>query len=139
MGFTLNLMTTLGLTLSIGILVDDAIVVIENIYRRLELGESPMEAARTGTAEIGLAALAITLSIVAVFVPVAFMEGILGRFFYQFGMTVAFSVMVSLFVAFTLTPMMSSRLLKSHHGEVPKFFSPSNVHSAQPNKRIVQF
>lgn len=124
MGFTLNLMTTLGLTLSIGILVDDAIVVIENIYRRLELGESPMEAARTGTAEIGLAALAITLSIVAVFVPVAFMEGILGRFFYQFGMTVAFSVMVSLFVAFTLTPMMSSRLLKSHHGEVPKFFQP---------------
>jgi HAE1 family hydrophobic/amphiphilic exporter-1 len=124
MGFTLNLMTTLGLTLSIGILVDDAIVVIENIYRRLELGESPIEAARKGTEEIGLAAIAITLSIVAVFVPVAFMEGILGRFFYQFGMTVAFSVMVSLFVAFTLTPMMSSRLLKAHHGEVPKFFRP---------------
>ncbi|NBW82141.1 efflux RND transporter permease subunit, partial [bacterium] len=124
MGFTLNLMTTLGLTLSIGILVDDAIVVIENIYRRLELGESPFDAARKGTAEIGLAALAITLSIVAVFVPVAFMEGILGRFFYQFGMTVAFSVMVSLFVAFTLTPMMSSRLLKAHHGSVPRFFLP---------------
>jgi HAE1 family hydrophobic/amphiphilic exporter-1 len=124
MGFTLNLMTTLGLTLSIGILVDDAIVVIENIYRRLEMGESPFEAARKGTAEIGLAALAITLSIVAVFVPVAFMEGILGRFFYQFGMTVAFSVLVSLFVAFTLTPMMSSRLLKSHHGSVPRFFVP---------------
>jgi HAE1 family hydrophobic/amphiphilic exporter-1 len=124
MGFTLNLMTTLGLTLSIGILVDDAIVVIENIYRRLEMGDSPLEAARRGTAEIGLAALAITLSIVAVFVPVAFMEGILGRFFYQFGMTVAFSVIVSLFVAFTLTPMMSSRLLKSHHGHIPKFFQP---------------
>jgi HAE1 family hydrophobic/amphiphilic exporter-1 len=124
MGFTLNLMTTLGLTLSIGILVDDAIVVIENIYRRLELGDSPLEAAQKGTEEIGLAAIAITLSIVAVFVPVAFMEGILGRFFYQFGMTVAFSVMVSLFVAFTLTPMMSSRLLKAHHGSVPKFFLP---------------
>ncbi|MEY4066628.1 MAG: hypothetical protein RIR26_2836 [Pseudomonadota bacterium] len=124
MGFTLNLMTTLGLTLSIGILVDDAIVVIENIYRRLEMGESPFDAARNGTSEIGLAALAITLSIVAVFVPVAFMEGILGRFFYQFGMTVAFSVMVSLFVAFTLTPMMSSRLLKSHHGHIPSFFVP---------------
>ena len=124
MGFTLNLMTTLGLTLSIGILVDDAIVVIENIYRRLEMGESPFEAAKNGTSEIGLAALAITLSIVAVFVPVAFMEGILGRFFYQFGMTVAFSVMVSLFVAFTLTPMMSSRLLKSHHGHIPAAFVP---------------
>lgn len=124
MGFTLNLMTTLGLTLSIGILVDDAIVVIENIYRRLEMGESPVEAARKGTAEIGLAALAITLSIVAVFIPVAFMEGILGRFFYQFGMTVAFSVLVSLFVAFTLTPMMSSRLLRAHHGSVPRLFQP---------------
>ena len=124
MGFTLNLMTTLGLTLSIGILVDDAIVVIENIYRRLELGESPLDAAKNGTAEIGLAAIAITLSIVAVFIPVAFMEGILGRFFYQFGMTVAFSVLVSLFVAFTLTPMMSSRLLKAHHGSIPSFFVP---------------
>jgi HAE1 family hydrophobic/amphiphilic exporter-1 len=124
MGFTLNLMTTLGLTLSIGILVDDAIVVIENIYRRLETGETPLEAAKSGTAEIGLAAIAITLSIVAVFVPVAFMEGILGRFFYQFGMTVAFSVLVSLFVAFTLTPMMSSRLLKAQHGPVPKIFEP---------------
>ncbi|MEN9809542.1 MAG: hypothetical protein RLZZ488_1109 [Pseudomonadota bacterium] len=134
MGFTLNLMTTLGLTLSIGILVDDAIVVIENIYRRLEMGESPMEAARKGTAEIGLAAIAITLSIVAVFIPVAFMEGILGRFFYQFGMTVAFSVLVSLFVAFTLTPMMSSRLLKAHHGSVPKFFQPfENVFKSVEN------
>lgn len=113
MGFTLNMLTTLALTLSIGILVDDAIVVIENIYRRIELGEAPMEAARKGTAEIGLAAMAITLSIVAVFVPVAFMEGIMGRFFYQFGLTVAFAVLVSLFVAFTLTPMMSSKLLKS--------------------------
>lgn len=120
MGFTLNLMTTLGLTLSIGILVDDAIVVIENIHRRLTLGESPMVAAKEGTAEIGLAALAITLSIIAVFVPVAFMEGIMGRFFYQFGLTVAFAVAVSLFVAFTLTPMLSSRYLKHEHGHITK-------------------
>lgn len=125
MGFTLNMMTTLALTLSIGILVDDAIVVIENIYRRLELGEKPMDAARNGTSEIGLAALAITLSIVAVFIPVAFMDGILGRFFYSFGMTVAFAVLVSLFVAFTLTPMLSSRLLKeSMHGHTPRIFKP---------------
>ena len=126
MGFTLNIMTTLGLTLSIGILVDDAIVVIENIYRRIELGESAEVAAQRGTSEIGLAAFAITLCIVAVFVPVAFMEGILGRFFYSFGMTVAFAVMVSLFVAFTLTPMISSRLLKGGHhaGEKSRWFAP---------------
>lgn len=117
MGFTLNMLTTLALTLSIGILVDDAIVVIENIYSRIEKGDKPMEAARRGTAEIGLAALAITLSIVAVFVPVAFMQGIIGRFFYQFGMTVAFAVLVSLFVAFTLTPMMSSKLLIPIHAK----------------------
>lgn len=121
--FTLNVMTTLGLTLSIGILVDDAIVVIENIHRRLEMGENPLDAARNGTSEIGLAALAITLSIVAVFVPVAFMEGILGRFFYQFGLTVAIAVLISLFVAFTLTPMMSARLLRAHSHK-PAFFAP---------------
>jgi hydrophobic/amphiphilic exporter-1 (mainly G- bacteria), HAE1 family len=123
MGFTLNIMTTLGLTLAIGILVDDAIVVIENIHRHLEMGKTPAQAAKEGTAEIGLAALAITLAITAVFVPVAFMQGIIGRFFYQFGMTVAFAVLVSLFVAFTLTPMMSSRLLKAHMKK-PKIFEP---------------
>ncbi len=125
MGFTLNMMTTLGLTLSIGILVDDAIVVIENIYRRLQMGESPLVASQKGASEIGLAALAITLSIVAVFVPVAFMDGILGRFFYSFGMTVACAVLLSLFVAFTLTPMMSSRLLKAGaHEHIPAIFVP---------------
>lgn len=123
MGFTLNVMTTLGLTLAIGILVDDAIVVIENIHRHLEMGKSPFQAAKEGTSEIGLAALAITLAITAVFVPVAFMQGIIGRFFYQFGMTVAFSVLVSLFVAFTLTPMMSSRMLKPHQHK-PRIFQP---------------
>ena len=123
MGFTLNIMTTLGLTLAIGILVDDAIVVIENIHRHLEMGKTPSLAAKEGTSEIGLAALAITLAITAVFVPVAFMQGIIGRFFYQFGMTVAFAVLISLFVAFTLTPMMSSRLLKAHQTK-PKIFAP---------------
>jgi HAE1 family hydrophobic/amphiphilic exporter-1 len=106
-------MTMLALSLSIGILIDDAIVVIENIYRHYEHGMKPRKAAAFGTAEIGLAALAITLSIVAVFVPVAFMDGIVGRFFHQFGLTVACAVLLSLFVAFTLTPMMTARML--HH------------------------
>lgn len=116
MGFTLNMMTTLALTLSIGILIDDAIVVIENIVRRRsELGESPFDAAQRGTAEIGLAVLATTLSIVAVFVPVAFMDGMIGQFFYEFGLTVAAAVMISLFVSFTLTPMLSARWLTEHN------------------------
>ncbi|TNE87291.1 MAG: efflux RND transporter permease subunit [Deltaproteobacteria bacterium] len=120
MGFTLNMLTTLALSLSIGILIDDAIVVIENIVRRKSLGEDAMTAARNGTSEIMLAVLATTLSIVAVFVPVAFMDGMIGQFFFEFGMTVAFAVLMSLFVSFTLTPMLSSRFLGSHdahHGE----------------------
>jgi HAE1 family hydrophobic/amphiphilic exporter-1 len=112
LGFTINFMSLLGLSLAVGLLIDDAIVVIENIYRHMARGESPLEAARSGTSEIGLAVMATTFSIVVVFVPVAFMSGIVGRFFYQFGLTVAVSVLVSLFVAFTLTPMMASRVLK---------------------------
>ncbi|MDX9724301.1 MAG: efflux RND transporter permease subunit [Myxococcota bacterium] len=114
LGFTFNIITMLALSLSIGILIDDAIVVIENIYRHLQMGKGAMQAAREASAEIGLAVLATTLSIIAVFVPVAFMRGIIGRFFLQFGLTVAFAVAVSLFVAFTLTPMLSSRWLKPH-------------------------
>jgi HAE1 family hydrophobic/amphiphilic exporter-1 len=117
MGFTFNNMTMLGLTLSIGILIDDAIVVIENIHRHLMMGKGPWRAAREATAEIGLAVIAITASILAVFVPVATMKGIIGRFFYQFGLTVAFAVAVSLLVSFTLTPMLSARYLKADHGE----------------------
>ncbi|MFI5370650.1 MAG: efflux RND transporter permease subunit [Candidatus Eisenbacteria bacterium] len=108
-GFTLNNMTLMALSLVIGILIDDAIVVRENIVRHVERGEDHYEAARRGTAEIGFAVLATTLSIIAVFVPVAFMGGIVGKFFYQFGIVVAFAVMVSLFVSFTLDPMLSSR------------------------------
>ncbi|MCP4705960.1 MAG: efflux RND transporter permease subunit [candidate division Zixibacteria bacterium] len=98
-----------------GLLIDDAIVVIENIFRRLQNGESPRKAAFSGTKEIGLAVMATTFSIVVVFLPVAFMKGIIGRYFYQFGMTVAFSVVVSLFIAFSLTPMLSSKWLS--HGD----------------------
>ena len=109
LGMTLNVMTLMALSLAIGLLIDDAIVVRENIVRHLEQGQDHFEAAREGTNEIGLAVLATTLSIVAVFVPVAFMKGIIGRFFFQFGMTVTFAVLVSLFVSFTLDPMLSSR------------------------------
>jgi len=109
LGMTINSMTLMALSLAIGLLIDDAIVVRENIVRHLERGEDHITAAQEGTSEIGLAVLATSLSIIAVFVPVAFMKGIAGRFFFQFGMTVAFAVMVSLFVSFTLDPMLSSR------------------------------
>jgi HAE1 family hydrophobic/amphiphilic exporter-1 len=115
--FTFNNMTMLALSLSIGILIDDAIVVIENIHRHLERGAPPLEAASKGTAEIFLAVLATTSCILAVFVPVAFMKGIIGRFFFQFGLTVSFAVAVSMLVSFTLTPMLSSRFLTVAHGK----------------------
>ena len=99
----------MALSLAIGLLIDDAIVVRENIVRHLEHGQDHFTAAREGTSEIGLAVLATSMSIIAVFVPVAFMKGIIGRFFFQFGLTVAFAVLVSLFVSFTLDPMLSSR------------------------------
>ena len=108
LGFSLNMITLLALALAIGILIDDAIVVIENIVRHREMGASHFEAAGAGTREIILAVMATTFSIVAVFVPVAFMGGIIGRFFYQFGVTVAWATLVSLFVSFTLTPMLSA-------------------------------
>ncbi len=107
--FTLNVLTLMGLSLAIGLLIDDAIVVRENIVRHLQRGKDHFDAARDGTAEIGLAVMATTFTIIAVFVPVAFMGGIVGRFFYQFGITVTAAVIVSLFVSFTLDPMLSSR------------------------------
>ncbi len=107
-GFTLNFMTLMALSLTIGLLIDDAIVVRENIVRHLAFGKGHLAAAREGTEEIGLAVMATTFAIVAVFVPVAFMNGVIGRFFYQFGVTVAVAVLVSLFVSFTLDPMLSS-------------------------------
>ena len=114
--FTFNIVTMLALTLSIGLLIDDAIVVIENIVRHLEKGQRPQDAAQDGAGEIALAVLAVTLAVVAVFVPVAFMEGIMGRFFYQFGVTVAVAVLISYLVSMTLTPMLSARILKEHQG-----------------------
>ncbi len=107
-GFTLNFITLMALSLCIGLLIDDAIVVRENIVRHLGMGKDHYRASNEGTQEIGLAVMATTFAIVAVFVPIAFMKGIIGKFFYQFGITVAVAVLVSLFVSFTLDPMLSA-------------------------------
>jgi HAE1 family hydrophobic/amphiphilic exporter-1 len=112
--FTFNNMTMLALSLSIGILIDDAIIVIENIHRHIEEGMAPGEAASFATSEIGLAVMATTFAIVAIFLPVAFMKGIIGRFFLQFALTVVFAILVSLIISFTLTPMMASIFLKAN-------------------------
>ncbi len=111
-GFTINMMTLMALSLVIGILIDDAVVVRENIYRHMEHGEDPMTAARNGTSEIGLAVMATTFTILAVFLPVGFMTGIVGQFFKSFALTIAFAVSISLLVAFTLDPMLSSRFVR---------------------------
>ena len=114
MGFTLNSVTMLALVLMVGIVIDDAIVVLENVFRFVEEKKMrPFEAAREATADIGLAVMATTFSLVVIFVPVSFMSSISGRFLYQFGITAAVSVLVSLLVSFTLTPMMCARLLRT--------------------------
>ena len=128
LGFTLNMMSLMALSLSIGLLIDDAVVVRENIFRHMEMGEDPATAASRGTSEIGLAVTATTLAVVAVFVPVAFMSGMVGQFFKEFGLTVAASVLVSLFVAFTLDPMLSAHFVKQfdkdrHHKLKKGWFS----------------
>jgi HAE1 family hydrophobic/amphiphilic exporter-1 len=113
LGYTLNMITMLALTLMVGIVIDDAIVVLENIYRFIEeKGMPPFQAAIEGTREIGLAVMATTLSLLAVFLPVGFMGGIVGRFMSSFGLTASFAVAVSLVVSFTLTPMLAARLIK---------------------------
>lgn len=113
LGYTINILTLLGLVLAIGLVVDDAIVVLENIYRRIEAGEQPLLAALNGSREIGFAVIATTLVLVAVFVPLSFIEGNLGRLFREFGITLAVAVMFSMLVALTLTPMLSSKILGS--------------------------
>ncbi|MGH7334552.1 MAG: efflux RND transporter permease subunit [Candidatus Rokuibacteriota bacterium] len=114
-GFTLNNLTMLGLSLSTGIVIDDAIIVLENIFRHIdEERRSPFEAAITGTREIALAVTATTLSLVVIFLPVAFMGGLVGKFWNSFGLTATFAIMVSLLVAFTLTPMLAARIFGAH-------------------------
>ena len=136
LGFTLNSVTMLALVLMVGIVIDDAIVVLENIFRFIEEKKMrPFEAAKAATAEIGLAVMATTFSLVVIFVPVSFMSSISGRFLYQFGLTSAVAVLVSLLVSFTLTPMMSARLLRvarKGRDEVDGDVSPA---SSQPRSR----
>jgi HAE1 family hydrophobic/amphiphilic exporter-1 len=107
-GFTINMITLMALSLCVGLLIDDAIVVRENIVRHVQMGKTPFQAALDGTQEIGLAVMATTLSIVAVFLPIGFMGGIIGKFFHEFGITIVAAVMISMFVSFTLDPMLSS-------------------------------
>ncbi|ATC65631.1 multidrug transporter AcrB [Nibricoccus aquaticus] len=123
LGFTMNVLTLLALVLAVGLVVDDAIVMLENIYRRIEEGEKPLHAAVHGAREVAFAVIATTLTLAAVFVPVAFQSGQTGRLFFEFGITLAVAVLVSAFVALTLTPMLCSRMLrknmvngKVHHG-----------------------
>ncbi|HET7785081.1 MAG TPA: efflux RND transporter permease subunit, partial [Myxococcales bacterium] len=129
LGYTLNQMTLLALSLAIGLLIDDAVVVREAITHRLDHGEDPASAASKGTRDVALAVLATTFTLVAVFVPVAFMPGIVGQFFKQFGITISAAVLISLFISFTLDPMLSARLAKQRregevviHNGVAKFF-----------------
>src|SRR5687767_3993873 len=107
-GFTINMITLMALSLCVGLLIDDAIVVRENIVRHVQMGKPPYQAALDGTQEIGLAVLATTFSIVAVFLPIGFMGGIIGKFFHEFGVTIVAAVLISMFVSFTLDPMLSS-------------------------------
>jgi HAE1 family hydrophobic/amphiphilic exporter-1 len=120
-GFSLDNVSLLALTLALGFVVDDAIVVLENIVRYVEQGMKPFEAAIRGASEIGFTVISITISLVAVFIPILFMGGIVGRFFFEFAMTISIAILLSGFISLTLTPMLASRMLKVHH-----------VHDAKP-------
>ncbi len=147
MGFTLNTMSLMALSLSVGLLVDDSIVVIENIVRHLNRGKNPKVAAQEATSEISLAVLATTLTIVAVFLPMATMNGILGAFFKEFGLTIAFAVLISLFISFTLVPLMSARFLKKEEkinentrfGKYQRWFEKQFEGLTEKYKQILNF
>ncbi len=141
LGFTMNTMTMMALSLCVGLVIDDAIVVLENIFRHAESGEDRVQAARSGSNEIAFAATAATLSIVAVFIPVAFIEGLIGRFYYQFGVTVSAAVLISLFVSLTLTPMLCSRFLKigTSRGMLYQMLEHAFSATEQSYKRILQW
>jgi len=119
-GYTINIMTLLALSLSVGLLIDDAIVVRENIFRHIELGESPIEAAKKGTKEVSLAVIATTLTVISVFGPVGFLKGVTGQFFKQFGLTICFAMAISLFDALTIAPMLSAYFAGAAHGNDAK-------------------
>jgi len=127
-GFTVNMITLMALSLCVGLLIDDAIVVRENIVRHVQMGKNAYDAAMIGTQEIGLAVLATTLSIVAVFLPIGFMEGIIGKFFHEFGITIVAAVLISMFVSFTLDPMLSSIWHDPSIHKHGKNFQPTNLY-----------
>jgi HAE1 family hydrophobic/amphiphilic exporter-1 len=129
MGFTLNLLTLMALSVSIGLLIDDAIVVLENIHRHIEAGMPPLSAASRGTAEVGPAVVAGTLSVLAVFIPIAFMQGLIGRFFFEYGLVISFAVAISLLVALTLTPMLCAYTLRSGHSSGRLFLAMESLYS----------
>lgn len=151
LGFSLNNLSLMALTLAVGFVVDDAIVVLENIVRHMEMGEPAYEAALNGTKEIGFTVISMTLSLVAVFIPILFMGGIIGRLFSEFAVTIAVSILVSAFVSLTLTPMLCSRWLKPNHAEKQSAFYKitedgwnviarayeSSLHAAMRRRKIV--
>jgi HAE1 family hydrophobic/amphiphilic exporter-1 len=141
MDFTLNMMSMLALTISVGMVIDDTIVVLENTYRHMEEGLPRMRAAYVAISEIGFAVIATSLAIGAVFIPVAFMDGIVGRFFFEFGLTVTFAVAVSTFIAVTLSPMLCSRLLTvtKQHGVVFRVLERGLVALETAYRRLLQF
>ena len=142
-GFTFNMMSLMGMTLCVGILVDDSIVVLENIVRHLQMGEEPMLAAENGRTEIGMAAIAITLCDAAVFMPIAFMNSMTGQFFRQFGLTIVFAGLFSLFVSFTLTPMLASRFFREgfhpEHKPLWDFMDRLEAAAVQHYERILRW
>jgi hydrophobe/amphiphile efflux-1 (HAE1) family protein len=143
MGYSVNILTMLALVLAIGIVVDDSIVVLENIYRHIEEGMSPMDAAKLGMKEIGFAVIAITLTLCAVFIPLAFQTSITGRLFIEFAIALSGSVLISAFVALTLTPMVSARILKPlgevKHGPVFNFFERGFDHFNHHYERMLRW
>jgi HAE1 family hydrophobic/amphiphilic exporter-1 len=122
-GFTLNNVTMMAFSLMVGMLIDDTIIVIENIYRNLEKGKTPLEAARDGAKEIGFAVIATSLVLVAVFIPLAFMKGLIGRFMFQYGITISFGVLISMVLALFLTPMLARYLMSSKSSEPMKILA----------------
>ncbi|MDP3936774.1 MAG: efflux RND transporter permease subunit [Deltaproteobacteria bacterium] len=138
--YTINIITLLGLTLSIGLVVDDAIIVLENIYRRVEAGQHPMKAALDGMREIGFAVIATTVALVAVFTPLAFMTGTTGRLFREFGVTLSVAVIISTFVALTLSPALSARILKksARHGRFYTGLERGFVATADAYQRLLR-
>ena len=116
LGYSLDNLSLMALTLAVGFVVDDAIVMLENIVRHLEMGKPRLQAALDGSTEVGFTILSMTLSLAAVFIPVLFMQGIIGKLFHEFAVTIGASILVSGFVSISLTPMLCSRFLRSDHG-----------------------